>query len=67
MPNPEHGNKAWKVQVGKRVEIISRDCQKTHLGSVAPKATMPPKHGRPRTVSVAAKPGLPLLQPPGQR
>ena len=50
----ERGNKAWKVQVGERVEIISKDHLKPHLGSVAPKATVPPKHGRPRNASVAS-------------
>ena len=31
------GNKVWKVQVCGKVEIISRDHLKPHLGSVAPK------------------------------
>ena len=48
-----------------RVDIISRDRLKPHLGSVAPKAAVPPKRGRPRTASVAsasvaAKPGGPV-------
>ena len=30
----EKGNKAWKLQVGERVEVVSRDCLKPHLGSV---------------------------------
>ena len=49
----ERGNKAWKLKVGERVEVVSRDCLKPHLGSVAPEAAMPPTHGRPRTASVA--------------
>ena len=64
----EQGNKAWKIQVGERVDVVSRDRLKSHLGSVAPKATVPPKCGRPRTASVvsvasaseAAKPGGPV-------
>ena len=48
------GNKARKVQVWERVEILRRDHLKPHLGSVAPKATVPPKHGRPRNASVAS-------------
>ena len=50
----ERGNKAGKVQVGERVKILSRDRPKPHLGSVAPKAAVPPKRGRPRTASVAS-------------
>ena len=55
----ERGNKTWKVQVGERVEVISRDRLKPHLGSVAPKAAILPQRGRPRTaplVSVALSP-----------
>ena len=32
----ERGNKAWKLQVGERVDMVSRDHLKPHLGSVAP-------------------------------
>ena len=61
----ERGNKSWKIQMGERVDVVSRDRLKPHLGSVAPKAALPPKRGRPRTASVvsvasasgAAKPG----------
>ena len=49
----ERGNKAWKLHVGERVDGVSRDHLKPHLGSVAPEATMPPTLGRPRTASVA--------------
>ena len=49
----EKENKAWKLQVGERVEVFSRDCLKPHLGSVAPKAAVPPTRGRPRTASMA--------------
>ena len=49
----EKGNKAWKLQVGERVEVVSRDRLKPHLGSVAPRAAVPPTRGRPRTASVA--------------
>ena len=34
----ERGNKAWKIQVGERVDVVCRDRLKPHLGSVAPKA-----------------------------
>ena len=62
------GNKAWKLQVGERVDGVSRDRLKPHLGSVASKAAVPPKRGRPRMASVnsmasasgAAKPGGPV-------
>ena len=63
----EKGNKAWKLQVGERVEVVNRDCLKPHLGSVAPRAAVPPTCGRPRTASVAPvasssaeKPGGPV-------
>ena len=45
-------NKVLKVLVCERVDIISRDHLKPHLGNLAPKATVPPKRGRPRTASV---------------
>ena len=44
---------AWKLQMGERVEVVSRDRLKPHLGSVAPRAAVPPTCGRPRTASVA--------------
>ena len=44
----EQANKAWKVQVGEKVEIISRDRLKPHLGSVDPVAARLPTRGRPR-------------------
>ena len=50
----ERGNKAWKVQVGERVEILSRDRLKPHLGSVGPKAAVPLRRGRPRVASAAS-------------
>ena len=66
----ERGNKAWKLQVGERVEVVSRDCLKPHLGSVAPEAAVLPTHWRPRTASIALlastsseeKPGGPVQQ-----
>ena len=33
----ERGNKAWKQQVGERVNLVRRDRLKPHLGSVAPR------------------------------
>ena len=49
----ERGNKAWKLQVGEMVEVVSRDRLKPHLGGVAPEAAVPTRSGRPRTASVA--------------
>ena len=48
----ELGNKSWKIQVGEMVDVVSRDRLKPHHGSVAPKAAVPPRRGRPRTASV---------------
>ena len=64
----ERGNMVWKVQVGERVEVISRDSLKPHLGSVAPKAAVLPRPRRPRMdyvvfvafASGAAEPGGPV-------
>ena len=64
----ERGIKAWKLQVGDRVEVVGRDCLKPHLGSVAPEAAVLPTRRRPRTSSVvlvasassAEKPGGPV-------
>ena len=53
----ERGNKAWKLQVGERVEVVSRDRLKPHLGSVAP--------GRPRTASVAPVASTSSAEKPG--
>ena len=50
----EQANKAWKVQVGEKVEIISRDHLKPHLGSVDPVAARPLARGRPRMASVSS-------------
>ena len=49
----ERGNKAWKLQVGERVDMVSRDRLKPHLGSVTPRAAVPPTRRRPRAASVA--------------
>ena len=49
----ERGNKAWKLQVGERAEVVSRDHLKPHLGSMSPTAAVPPTRGRPRMASVA--------------
>ena len=64
----ERGSKAWKIWAGERVDVISRDRLKPHVGSVAPNAAVPPRRRRPRTASVvyvasasvAAKPGGPV-------
>ena len=60
----ERGNKVWKVQVGERVEVISRDSLKPHLGSVAPKAAVPPKRGRPSTASIVSVASSPSAAKP---
>ena len=49
----ERGNKAWKLQVGDKIEVVSRDQLKPHLGRVAPEAAVPLRRGRLRTASVA--------------
>ena len=61
----ERGNKAWKLQVGERVNMVSRDRLKPHLGSVALRAAMPPTHGRPRTASVAPVASTSSAEKPG--
>ena len=44
----ERGNKAWKLQVGERVEVVCWDRLKPHLGRVAPEGAVPPtRPGRP--------------------
>ena len=50
----ERGNKAWKLQVGEKVAVVSRDRLKPHLGRMAPEAAVTPRRGRPRTASVAS-------------
>ena len=62
----ERGNKAWKLQVGEMVDIVSRDCMKPHLGSVAPKAAVLPTRGRPRTASIALVASPSLAEKPGE-
>ena len=61
----ERGNKAWKLQVGERVEVVSRDHLKPNLGSMAPRAAMPPTSGRPRTASVALLASSSSTEKPG--
>ena len=61
----ERGNKAWKLQVGERVDVVSRDYFKPHLGSAAPEAAVLPTRGRPRTASVALVASTSLAEKPG--
>ena len=61
----ERGNKAWKLQVGERVDVVSRDRLKPHLGSVATKAAVPLTCGRLRTASVAPVASTSLAEKPG--
>ena len=61
----ERGNKAWKLEVGERVEVVSRDRLKPHLGRVAPEVAVPPRRGRPRTASVAPVASSPAKKPGG--
>ena len=58
----ERGNKAWKLQVGERVEVVSRDWLKPH---VAPRAAVLPTRGRPRTASVAPVASSTSAEKPG--
>ena len=44
----EQANKAWKVQVGEKVEIISRDHLKPHLGRILWQPGRPHLRGRGR-------------------
>jgi hypothetical protein len=43
----ESGEKTCHVQVGGRVEVITRDRLKPHLAAEAPDAAEPPRRGRP--------------------
>ena len=61
----ERGNNSWKLQVGERVDVVSRDRLKTHLGSAAPEAAVPPTRGRPRTASVAPVASTSSAEKPG--
>ena len=61
----ERDNKAWKLQVGARVKVVSWDWLKPHLGSVAPRAAVPPTCGRPRTASVAPVASSTSAEKPG--
>ena len=61
----ERGNKAWKMQVGERVDLVSRDRLKPHLGSVAPRAAVPPTRGRLRAASVAPVASTSSAEKPG--
>ena len=61
----KRGNKAWRLQVGERVEVVSRDRLKPHLGSVAPRAAVPPTRGRPRMASVAQVASSTSAEKPG--
>ena len=61
----ERVNKAWKLQVGERMEVVSRDCLKPYLGSVAPRAAVPLTRGRPRMASVALVASSSTTEKPG--
>ena len=61
----ERGTKAWKLQVGERVEVVSRDRLKPHLGSVAPRAAVPLTRGRLRTASAAPVASSSAAEKPG--
>ena len=61
----EKGNKAWKLQVGERVEVVSRNRLKPHLGSVAPRAAVLPTCGRSRTASVSPVASSSSAEKPG--
>ena len=57
----EQPNRAWKLQVGERAEVVSRDCLKPHMGGWAG----PPTCGRPRTASVATVASSSSAEKPG--
>ena len=59
------GQQGVELQVGERVDVVSKDCLKPHLGSVAHEAAMPPTHGRPRTASVASVASPSMAEKPG--
>ena len=61
----ERGNKAWKLQVGEKVEVVIRDRLKPQLGSVAPDPAVPPTRGRPRTASVVPVASASSTEKPG--
>ena len=43
------GSSRWEI----KIEVVSQDRQKPHLGRAAPEAVVPPRSGRPRAASVA--------------
>ena len=43
----EKGPKVFKLQIGTRDDIITRDQLKPHLGLAPPAAADPPRRGRP--------------------
>ena len=61
----ERGNKAWKLQVGERVDVVSGDRLKPHLGSVAPEEAVLPTRRRLRTASVAPVASTSMAEKPG--
>ena len=61
----ERGNKSWKLKVGERVDVVSRDNLRHHLGSVALEAAVPPTRGGPRTASVATVASTSSAEKPG--
>jgi hypothetical protein len=43
----QSGQKVFRVRVGSRVEVVSVDRLKPHLGAEAPRLASPPLRGRP--------------------
>ena len=43
----EKGPKVFKLQLGERTEVVSRDWLNLHAGQVPPAAAEPPRRGRP--------------------
>ena len=43
----EKGSKVFKLQVGTREEVITRDRLKPHVGLAPPAVAEPPRRGRP--------------------
>ena len=43
----ERGPKVFKLQLGQKVEVVTRDRLKPHLGQLTPELAQPPRRGRP--------------------
>ena len=62
----ERGNKAWKLQVGEMVDIVSIGPHETQPGQRGPQGRCAPTRGRPRTASIASVASPSLAEKPGE-